>query len=473
MEVEDGMSEFMLLADAASVDEAQAATWDRPRVLKLRAAPVYEDEVDGSGDEQPPAEVTPGAEINIAFGRAPRTAAAVTIDHDRASASPVSTHYAEVIDECLECLAMLARHRDERPLRGRPEIEARMLAQVDAIVEAGATVGDVAEYWSQEVEDDPWAAWATTFTLGCLDGRESLVALRDLCEGLSGELRPAVTLVAEALLAAPHPGRAALGRDLRRSSAPLARAIGIELLSRLGELGPEVAMAALEDARVAVQVAGIRAVARKEATDAVLSRLVSWLNGTDPDVACEAARALTLFGRDDALADLRRGGQLVRVLDEDALELLVLRGSLDDIAIMQRLVNDMPMSAELLSAVARFGHPAVWAYLIHALTKAEFVDAAHDALVTLFGPAVVGTHTTDPTAWREALAAADLQRGVRLRRGQPWSPEVVLAECASGGLSRREVELRSDELRARTGTWPGVDLAMWGTSVNPRGLDAE
>jgi hypothetical protein len=59
---------------------------------------------------------------------------------------PVHQHYAAVIAGCLERMAMLSRHRDERPWREHESIEARLLAQARAVVEARAsgasTAGD-------------------------------------------------------------------------------------------------------------------------------------------------------------------------------------------------------------------------------------------------------------------------------------------------------------------------------------------
>jgi hypothetical protein len=393
----------------------------------------------------------------------PRSATPVTIDADRAKATPAGAYYTDVMEECLDRLAMLARHRDERPLRARRQIEARMLAQVDAIIEAHATVGDLVAFWSREVDDEPWAAWAVAFTLGCVDARESPRELRELCEVLPEDATLAALLVAEALMASPYGAQDALGKELVRSGAPLARAAGIELLSRIGALDLEMARSALDHAAPGVQAAGVRALARGEVTDPLPAGLLKCLHSEDATVAREAARALSLLGRDDALVELRDDGQLAGVLGESALEVLVLRGEISEIGTMQRLVSRLPASERVLSAIGRFGHPATWAYLIHGLTKGELAEAAHRALVTLFGPVVVGPQALAPAAWRGALEVAQIPRGVRLRRGQPWSAEMVMAECASGDLARWEIELRRDELRARTGRSTNTDLARWGS----------
>ncbi len=461
-ETKERASDPARLEDAAP-PEPHAATWGRPRALTLRGARELEDEAPTSSGSPSPS-MSSGAidsgELARALGRVPRSAVPVTLDADRAAATPARAHYAEVIEECLERLAMLARHRDERPVRARAGIEARVLAQVDAIIEAHATVEDLVAFWKQEVDGDPWAAWAVAFTLCCLNARD---ALRELCEGLPANATQAARLVAEALVASPSGARDAFGRELMRSAASLAHAAGIELLSRIGALDHEVALAALDHESPSVRVAGIRAVARYQVTDAALARLVQCLHTEDAAVAREAGRALSQFGRDDALVEVRDLGQLASALGESALELFVLRGELNDINIMQRLVSRLPASELVLSAIGRFGHPAAWSYLIHGLTKADLAEAAHRALVTLFGPVVVGARAMDPAAWREALEIGGIPQGVRLRHGHAWSATAVMAECARDDLSRWEIELRYDELRARTGKLVHADLGAWGS----------
>jgi hypothetical protein len=366
MDPNDHADALSLLADAALSDEPHEATWDAPRGLDMRTANALEDAAPAStGAASPPA--SPGDAANreegVAFGRAPRSSSPVTIDSERATVVPVGTYYAQVIEECLERLAMLARHRDERPSRARREIEARILAQVDAIVEARATVGDLIAFWDREVDDDPWSAWAVTFTLGCLEGREPVAAIRDLCEALPDDGARAALVVVDALVASPHGARGVLGRELVRSSSPLARAVGIELLSRMGQLAHEIELAALDQEHPEVQAAGVRAVTRRETAGAAMAGLRAGLHSEHACVVREAARALALFGQDDGLEELRGGDQLANMLGEGALEPFVLRGDLDDIGVMQRIARWLPASAGSLSAVGRFGHPAAWAYL--------------------------------------------------------------------------------------------------------------
>jgi hypothetical protein len=435
---------------------AHAATWARPRLLRLRAAPPENDTAGLSLPTTPP--IDPRE-------RELGDAGPVAIDAERADAVPVPSHYAGVIADCLERMTMLARHRDQRPLRERKGIEARLVAQVDAIVEAGVSVAELLAFWEEAAEDDPWVTWAVVFMLGSLEGPTPLAAIGELAHALPEDTDHHALIAADALRAAPHPDREELGRALLRSARPPARAVAVELLSRLGLLGMQTALDMLDDAHPAPKAAALRAVARLPEPEPALQRVRACLAHGDPSVAWEAARALTLSGERDAYLDVRDGRPLADKLGSKALEVLVLAGALDDLTTMQRLVRRVPLSAEVLSAVARFGHPAAWAFLVHGLDRPELADDAERALVTLFGPLVTGEHEHNPAAWREALRRTEIPEGTRWRRGQPWSAQVVLAECASGELSRREIELRQDELRARTGRPASADLAAWGSAA--------
>ena len=389
---------------------------------------------------------------------------AVVIAEERAAPIPVGAQEQLVVAECLERIAMLGRHRDQRPLRERARIEARLLAQVDALLAAGATVAEVQRFWEDESAEDPWATWAAVFVLGSTEGASGQSAVLDLLTACAEDEARHGVLAAEALLISPHPERASLGRDLLRSTSPAARGAGIELLSRLGELEASQALLAIEEDQVLVKAAGLRALARRANLGDAVERVRWCLRMPDPRIAWEAARALTLHGYPDAREDLRNGRALGAELGVDAIEILVMAGAPSDLGVLERLVKRLPMSAEVLSAVARFGHPAVWPYLVHGLGRDECAEDAARALETLFGALVDAEEDDAASAWRAALPETPIPPDAHLRRGEAWSAKVVLAECASGALRRREVELRYDELRARGGRVPAGDLAAWGSA---------
>jgi HEAT repeat protein len=448
-----------LLSDPAPAIEPHPATWDRPRALRLRGAAPGEDVRVGS----PLATVVktdPSGELDGAGGRSQSEPGPVVIDSERGAPVLIRDHYGAVITGCLERMAMLSRLRDERPLYRRAGIEARLLAQVDAVVEARVSVPDLLAFWDDAARDDPRVTWAIVFMLGSLAGGTAITGILDLVNGLAADEEEHAILVAEALVAAPHPDRVTLGRDLLRSARPLARTIAVELLSRLGQLGMEPALAALDDQHVAVKAAALRALARMDGHNAMLPKIRACLGHGDPAVVCEAARTLTLFGATDVYLSVRERGALSEMLGPYAVEILALAGNLDDIAVMETLIRRQSVSAETLSALARFGHPAAWPYLVHALERSELADAAERALVTLFGPLVIDEPEDAAGVWRGILARTEFPAGTRLRKGERWSARAVIAECAGGELSRREVELLHDELRVRTRR-RAHDLGAW------------
>jgi hypothetical protein len=410
----------------------------------------------------------PGA-LDILLGAKARPANAppVSIDARRAAPMAVAAFHAGVVADCLERAAMLARHRDERPLRERPRAEARLLAQIDAIAAAGASPEDLVRWWEEQGADDPWMIWPVAFALGSFEGRAPLLAAADLLDALPGDAAESACLAAEALVLAPHPHLAALASNVLRSPHPLARATGVDVLSRRGLLDPERALALINDASPRVTAAALRAFARGfggRDQDSPLPRAVAVLVAhPDPEVCWEAARAITVHRHRDAYLEVRDGGRLAQALCARALEILVWAGELSDLGAMEAIVRRLPASPDVLDAVARFGHAGSWAYLVHYLGDEGLAGAASAALVTVFGPRVPPAEAKLPAAWRNALTAADLSPSVRYRHGVPWSLEGAAAELAGGDLTRRQIEPRLDELRTRGVAGP-LDLGAWSLS---------
>jgi hypothetical protein len=392
----------------------------------------------------------------------PANAAPMHVDSDRAE--PVSTEVYEraVVADCMDRIAMLARQRDERPLRERGAIEARLLAQLAAIVASGASILEIREHGDQASGDDAWATWAAVFALASAEGQHGLEAVAAHVQALPEDAGKHAQLAAEALLGAPNPGRMKLGERLLAEESPVAKAVGVELLSRVGMLDDASVMLALREHHPVVKAAALRALARRPSLDAALLGVRACLHHEDAAVAWEAARALTMHGRRDAHDEVSSGSPVVDRLGPRAVDILAFAGSLDDLPVVQRLVRRLPMSAEVLSAVARFGHPAVWPYLLHGLERPIVADDAHRALVLLFGPLVDEDAGADPASWRRALELAPIPEGVRWRYGQPWSATSVEALCASGELARHEVESMRDEVRSQgAGARSWSDLAAW------------
>lgn len=423
-------------------------------VLAVQVDPAAED-ADAPGDEIP-------AEVRV-----PSEAAltAVVVDPERAAPSPWHEHCAEVAEGCLERVSMFAQHRMERPLSVRPRVEARLLAQLDALAMLGTTPTAVLTFAEERSEDgDLWALGAAVLALGTSERPEAGVALVELARAVPPS-DEAVQIVASMLGIAPLADPVALAHALRDSKRPASRALGIALGARVGALSDGTLVERLGDARAhPLEIAAaFRALARGTGSDNAAACARRILSSTeDAAVAWEASRAALLWGLRDPLDDLRTGGRLAAILGVRALDLLVLGGKLDDVGVLETLLGRLPVSEDTLDAVARFGHPGSWAYLVHHLTDGELADAAGRALSTLFGPLVDEGHSPDAAVWRAAIARIPPTMDCRLRRGKSWSVGAILAECASGELSAREARGRLDEGRAHAGRVPDVDLEALG-----------
>ncbi len=321
----------------------QRATWAQPHAMTLGAAKIVAEVL----PDVDPAQGTPDA--------------SVCIDGTRAEPMPVWACQASVIADCLERMSMLGRHRDERPLRERASIEVRLLAHLDALVAAGTRIDDLDHFWQHHAEDDPWVTWAVVFVLGTVEGPDALDAIAHLVEGLPSDASDHAQLAAAALAVSPHADRALLLRGLLPSPSPLAKAVAVELLSILGVLELDIAVPLLDDPTAGARAAALRALARASTSiEPVLPKVRAALRDRDPAVAWEAARLLTLFQHSEPAVEVRDTGPLATTLGARALDLLALVGSLGDLPTVQRITKRLPMSGDVLSAVARFGHPAAW-----------------------------------------------------------------------------------------------------------------
>ena len=378
------------------------------------------------------------------------------------SARPRRELHAEVVAACADNVAMLARHRDERPQWERSENEEALLANVDAIgASGGECVRLLVDWW--RAAEDPWKTWAATFALGCFDGTDVLEAMSDQFDELPTDADDHVTSAADALLVVPHPHIAELALDLSASPNPIARAIGIEVLGRKKLLPPEQVRRHMCDPNLPVLAAALRASCVLEPTAGV-AQVLPFLQHPNHEVAWSAARQLARWQRPEPYFETRQGR--CRPLAGKALEVLIQFGDPSDLDRFDEIVAQGPATGEVISAVARFGDPSAWAYLVHHLSDPELADAAARALVTLFGPLVPAREAKSVAAWRDAIAKCHVEPGVRLRSGRPWHPSAVAGECLRGNVDRAEMQVRLDELRVRAGALIDVDLALWSPDVH-------
>jgi hypothetical protein len=396
----------------------------------------------------------------------------LALDEDHAAPEPAEDFTAGIVAGAAATMAMLAEHRVTRPMSLRPGREARILALADAVFATGQrAIADVLDWWATARRiDGPWAIWPPTFLLGLLDGPEGLLALERIVESLEPDEAGAVHVVANALAAVPHPGIPSLAEDLLEAPNPVARAIGVEVLSRWALLDRKRLARLLDHQAPALLAASLRALVRVEDPRPMIGRALALLEHPDPDVAWEAARAVTLHGAPDALRAVRQGQPLGSKLGARAAELFVMAGEPDDMAHLEALVDRSPLTPELLDAIARFGHPLAWSFVLHFLLDRDLCEAAERALLMLFGPLVPPEATRSPNVWRDALAERDLDPVLRYRRGALWTPVLVADDCAAavytpGAHSQREIERWLDELAARTGVPMNVDLGVWAPGV--------
>jgi hypothetical protein len=373
--------------------------------------------------------------------------------------------YRNIVLECIDTIGMLARHRAERRMGELASNEAQLLAQVDAIAASGGDcVKSVLDAWN--VSDHPWNAWACAFALASLEGSDALIALESAI--LTLPLNAAMTgeRIAEALAVVPNPEIGPWASRLLRSPHAVARAIAIDTVRRRNPIEENELRAHLATGATPVMRAAARA-----ASALGVERGVPWMLPLleHPSLAPIAARALSLWQRPEPYFAVREGRPLAKLLGFGALEVLVQFGEANDLECFDTLVLSMPMSESILSAVARFGHPTSWAFLLHHLNDPDFGDAALDALETLFGKRFAGDPSAlrDARAWRAAIARAAHHPALRYRQGEPWKLGIVANECTSGAYARNEVELRLDELSGRGAIHAEVDLALWSTEALP------
>lgn len=378
---------------------------------------------------------------------------------------PLSAFYRDVVHSALDVCAMLARHNADRPQRERRESEARILALTDAAIASGAEcANDCWSWWEASLESpDPWKSWAPTFVLGSLTGADTLVAVQRRLESLGEKPAGAGQVIAESLAVCPHPDVPRLVRELLASSHPIARAAGIELASLRSQLSADDLIVHLCDANKIVLSAALRAAPRAPESHALARYVLPMMHYPERTVAWEAARALALWGRPEPYRDVVRRGKLAGILGPLTLELLVLYGHERDLGLFEAYLKAVEITPSHLSAVARFGHPLSWAFLLHFLADDDFVDAAIQALLTLFGPIVPreNKRQKNASAWRDAIARARLDPALRYFRGSPWAPQLVVEDLRAARLSRHEVERLVDELNVRLRATYRVDMALW------------
>jgi hypothetical protein len=393
----------------------------------------------------------------------------VTLDPDRRAPIPLADFHASVVQHAAELASALARARFDGPRRELARTEARLLRQLDAIVAAGPlALAEVARFGELRARD-PFAASAAALATAAFAGDEPMALLARAIHALPPEAEDHVITLAEALALSDHPGLTSLARELAASPHAPARALGTSLCAARGDLSFESVYAAMADPSPQVARAGIWATDRLPSAQRglFLKLLRERCQSALPGVAWSAARVLALWGDREVSVD-RLDGSLGVHLGARAAELFVLAGAPTDWPKLEALLGQHRTTRALISTVARFGSPASASWLILRLDDDALGEAVERALLLLFGPIVAPEASRLAPAWRRALGERSFDPALRLVRGRPWSPAAVADECTSGALSRLELALRIDELRARCHLPDPVDLGAWAAEADAR-----
>ncbi|MBL8718598.1 MAG: hypothetical protein JNL79_21635 [Myxococcales bacterium] len=382
----------------------------------------------------------------------------------------LATFHARVLEELVDRVAMLANHRATLPVAELASRDAQLRAQLDAFQVLGpARATMLLDLHARTLDDpDPQRPLAFVLLLGTLAGSDALAATERVIRALPNHgpraLR-ALRAVGEGLFLSPHPGVIVAAQRFARADRAALRGAALECLLRTATPSLDDLADALVDPEPVVVATALRALCHVPEVQKVPEIAVRLLDHPDPEVAFQAARTTTLFGLDEARLRLRSGAGLTRTLGERAVTILALTGELSDVEAVEAIVRRLEPTPSLLGSLGRFGNPRVASFLLHYLAREELREAAHDALVTLFGPRLEGEAALDPAAWRASIQRLAPDPQVRLRRGAPHSPAAVAAEIGSRALDRAETALRLDELMVEVGRFFPSDLTGWTPSV--------
>lgn len=382
---------------------------------------------------------------------------------EHAPVVPLFRHYALVVEQALDTIALLNAHRLERTLSEAPDEELRIWELLDAAITTGPDLVENAEHWWAENLDSPdeWKIWAPCYVLGSLEDARAPLALDRILNDLDPEMTEQVVAAAQGLHLARGSSVGLLVRELRRSPNPLKRAVGVSAASYRKELSPEDIATHLADPSAAVVEAALTAAGRStQLTLEAQDRLVPFLFSGVPGFVRAAAKALLLHGRPEPYRELEHG-TLERELGGHLLEFLVWTGSERDVPRIERFVQGRELSGEQLQQIALFGHPAMWAFLAHFLSDEDLQDDAVAALTLLLGVGVSDEQRFQPGAWEAQLGRVAPALHTRYRLGRPFHTGSVQEEHQLRRVSYRALESRLDEMAIRTGTRVDTPLHGW------------
>lgn len=453
------------------------ASFDRPRVKAADAgaflsAPDEElEEVEPEAEiEEDPAALlaglrplVSGVDPDQAYVPVDGEPPIATLSDEGGAPIPIDRFYADIVAAAAETMAMLARHRTERRMNERAREEERILQLADAIAASPRWATTLLVWWAgASAAPDPWKLWAPVFTLACLDGDASLATIARALDLLSPGAYRHAEIAAEALAVSPHPDLRRFAEELVASAHPPARAIGVDLLSRVQAISPADLARHMASPSAPIAIRAIRGALRLAAPEpSLFGPLLDAMRSPEPAVAWEAARALALLGQPQPCEEARRDARFAATLGPKLLEIYIALGDASDLPRIEAYLKRAQINAGHLDAVARFGHPRSWAFLLHFLADGDLARDAADALELLFGELTPPEARLNASAWRDAIARGRFDGARRHRAGAPWRPGSLSAECRRGRISRVQCEARIFEIAARAGIRPEVDLSLW------------
>jgi len=375
-----------------------------------------------------------------------------------------------VARDCLEDIAALRSLRKPIPTEtwlDQAPFEQRLLDNIDAFVALGeAVLPSITLFHAEAPAPDPSRAFAVALTLGCIEGTDTAdVAVSTMKQSAPEEMGG----FAEGFILAPSPAIDAELASLLDAPNPAHVAVALDVLGARGSLpadAPERVLSRRDPllTRKLAEALG-RALPKTKALT-VLSNLLD----EGPDDELFAAACTSLVRRGDAnvrqrLRDTIRARTPSRITT--AMRLLALSGRHEDLPVLLDGLAVAPDDA-VVGALGRFGHVESLGPLIAlldssdeavALAAAEALDFITSAGLreTVQVPWTPGIEPPDGSpppmravprpigdrlVWERwhAQARRHFDPRVKMRRGLPFAPAMIVDELESSAPPRRRAE---------------------------------
>jgi HEAT repeat protein len=400
---------------------------------------------------------------------------------------PLGDYLWDVANDAIEDIATLRHHRIPdagASWRSVARSEERLLSQLDAVLSCGEEVVRRAERSARSPEiPDPDRLFAVILILGCWETRDSVAMAVDLLRiattGTADELSAAV----DALCLAPHPGCAEALLALLADSSATVRAAAVRILAyREGLPGDDLLALFRDDDPGVLEQA---ALAAGDFRDPKVTRALEGCLFHPEESVVRAALRSAIRNRSRAgLEAARTYCRDGRAGFADAALFLGLAGASSDVTQIRSCLAMLEPPASGVRGAGFLGDPNLVPDLIGCLERLkddqrreaahalERITAAglqvteevpvHDPedLQYLEGTPPMEEQKTivqDPVIWRAWWSANQTRfdPGLRYRRGQRYSPDVLLDELDRGECSPAERGLIHDELAAIAGAARG------------------